>query len=193
MSKYKDNNQLLINVAVAGAVGIAAFLLISKLRKRNNSLPDLYEDISYRTQEFVRSLEKQKGNVVHELSTKAAGWADKIFDIVENVTEEAKNWAEIVNDAAAEAHLRAEELELNPEYSAKALEILNWSQKAIQMAESLMEEVEVWSDQVQKFAKKAGHSAKHSTKTNNHIEPADIIQWASLGIDLWKQIRAAKR
>lgn len=182
---------------IAGVLlaGVASLLLAPSYGNLlREHISEAYENVNAHTWKLINSLQF-KGNMIGDmLGKQTAEWNDKALELTDTLTEEVRTWAEALRDAAEQAKVKAAEMDKTPHYRQKISEVLEWSQKAIELADTVSEEVKEWSDDIAEVAEELQSSEKrrHSDAHPQHDVVGEVIEWATLGVNLWQAIKQKK-
>lgn len=162
----------------------AIFLNTKKGKEVKRYLSRTFGTIQDQTQSIVDKINETGNEIVNGVEVHTAEWAEKALSAAEVIVEEIKVWAETIREAAEKARKHAEKMKSNPRYSEKIEELLNWVEQAIETADSVSESAEEWVRSLRKTVR-----SKKGKKSESQIDSnitADVIEWAMLGMNIWK-------
>lgn len=156
-------------------------------------ISDTYQQVADTTQDLVNSFNDKSKEIAHMASAQTSEWAGKALDLSENLLNEAKNWADIVKDAASTARHHAMKFKDDVNFKHKLSEILEWAHKAESLAENVLKEMLEWVQSIRRAIERSDvhHTHSHSNGTHNAIN--DVMDWAAVGIDIWQKMKSKRR
>ncbi len=182
--------------------GISGIILSPKTGQMlREHIAETYESMSDHTLELINSLNTKGEELKDLLASQTDEWAEKSLEQTEKILEEVHLWAEELREAALEAREQAEELGSVPGYREKIDDILQWSDKAEEVANEISDEVKEWVESfrqgVQSLKMRSQNSSEpfDEERASSQSKPNvnDLIEWAALGINLWQSLKHKKR
>lgn len=196
----KDENRSMILAALAGAAfgALAGWLLVeaTKAKRKERLYPGGLNGF------LPQNLNTKIRNLVDLVTHKTGDWIDQALHTSEEIAQEVRDWSEAVRAAAENAQLQVKDLEQR-EVSHVA-EILNWSEKAIEVTDRII-------DEVHRLSKKAHEETEdfhieeedleieegNSPKNHAYRRPEDsisqFVEWGLLGLNLFQSLRQSNR
>jgi gas vesicle protein len=157
-------------------------------------IADTYQQVADTTQDLVNSFNDKSKEIAHMASLQSTEWAGKALDLSENLLNEAKNWADIVKDAASKAKHHAMKFKDDVNFKHKFNEILEWAHKAEALAESVLKEMLEWVQSIRRAVERFDvHSTSLSSSNGTHNAITDVMDWAAVGIDIWQKMKNKRR
>lgn len=184
--------------SIAGTLlgAVTGLLLTPKAgRHFRSQLGEVYQDVSDRTRNLIESLNQKSLEISRTVAAKATGWADTTLELTDSASEEVKEWADAVKDAAAKARTQAISLGHDTHQQDKILEIMEWSAKASELADNVTKEVHKWVKSIHEMSDRLKKPrSKHSSNDNQPRDiAAEVAEWTLLGVNLWQNLRGRKR
>ena len=185
--------------------GSSAIILTPKSsRVLREYIADSYQNVSDRTWQLINNLNEKGEEIADLLKGQTSVWAERSLEITESVTDEVREWAEALRDAASEAQQKAEQFGKNPAYQNKISEVLNWSQKALEIADEVTHEVKNWKESIQSVIRDSSHPARRAFEQDGHHKHSthacdtsqtvsQLVDWATVGFNIWQNLQSKKR
>lgn len=191
------DNKLLWRGVAGSLIGALSSLLLTPrtTRKLRQYLADSFEQVSDRTIEMVNSINEKGQEAVEVVTQQGIEWAERALQLADGVNREVDAWSDVVR-AAAE---RAKEVAADAEDDAvkqQMREIMEWSDKALDVTERVTSEVRAWSVSLRRAVQRAEHHGAKLHKKGSRSQQqvvSDIMEWAAMGVNLWQNMRNQKR
>jgi len=150
-------------------------------------ISDIYEDVSEETWGMMNSFNAHTQRLAAVASNQAADWMERSLSIADEISSEVKEWAENIKEAAERA--REEAFSFDEAQRPQKIEaIVEWADKAEKIAEQVHEEVHEWIDSVRNLIE--NNSPFKQGNGSNASPLSEIVDWALLGINLWKNVKS---
>jgi len=165
-------------------------------------ISESYQNVSDRTWQLINNLNAKGEEIAELVKNQSSAWTERSFEVAETVTEEVHEWAEALRNAALEAKLKAEKHGKDPAYQNKIVEVLSWSQKALDIADEVTYEVKNWKETIQSALKNSCNQAQCFEQNGHHknydrSEGTDsvsqLVEWATVGFNIWQNLQHNKR
>ncbi len=175
--------------ALLAAMG-GVFLIPKASSQLRHYLTDTYQEVNDRTWELLHRLNQKGGEIVNIVGEQTFEWMEKTLTIADEVTNEVDAWAEIIKTAANRARAIAAHMEEDSRQQQHILEVVEWSQKAVDIANEVTHEAQNWTQSIRDLVNSAKLQKEPSNSPENMGNPVvDIIEWAALGVNLWQNMR----
>lgn len=152
-------------------------------------LTDTYQEVNDRTWELLHSLNQKGGEAAEAIAEQTIEWMEKTIEIADEVTSEVDAWAQILKSAASRARTIATHMEEDSRQQQHILEVVEWSQRAVELANQVTHEAQNWTGTIREVVNSAKSTATSKEKEVEANPIANVIEWAVLGMNLWQHIQ----